>query len=493
MNRAILRISLACLAMFVLLLININYVQGFEASKLADKTGNIRVFDQQFTYQRGSIVAIGDGSPVTVAKSVLIKGTKDYRRVYPFGKLYAPITGYDTIYSQSAVEQAENKLLNGTDSRLTIRNLTSLLTGKQKQGATVALSISPKAQTAAYDALLSDGGHPAGVVAMNPSTGAILAMASAPTFDPNVLTTFDGTQLNKVDNQLLRAPSQPLLNRAVTPDFPPGSSFKIVTSSAAFSQHLLANTSQPVPAPQPLKLPNGNLLNNDGDAQCANGMPPVIEAFYLSCNTAFAKLGIKLTAPTLRSYAEKFAFNQTFDIPFPVTPGSFPKIPDNDPSFTAFSAIGQYNDEVSPLQEAMLASTIENGGTLVKPYLVSRILGPGLSVIQSATTTVLDRPITPQVASNVKAMMLQVTQNPAGTAFRTASAQAANNIVIYGKTGTAENGVNNSNTNDAVFSCFVPGPHPIAVGVIVKGGGFGADAAAPIAVKVIEAYLAAQS
>jgi penicillin-binding protein A len=499
MNKAILRISLACLAMFVLLLVNINYVQAFQGAKLAGEPGNIRVFNQQFTFQRGSIVATGDqGKQLTVARSVLVKGTNMYRREYPNPQVYAPITGYDTIYSQTGIEAAENKELNGTDPRLAINNLTALLTGKQKQGATVALTISPAAQQAAYNALVSDPaahGHPAAAVAMDPTTGAILAMASYPSFDPNPLTTFDGTALNKAYNRLNKDPAQPLLNRAVTPDFPPGSSFKIVTSSAAFSNRLLANTQTTLPAPQPLRLPNGNLMNNDGSVPCANGNPPVIEAFYLSCNTAFGKLGIRLTAPVLRDYATKFGMNQTFDIPFPVEPGLFPKGPGwTDPSLTAFSAIGQFNDEVSPLQEAMFASAIANGGTLMKPYLVRQVLGPGLAPIQSASPTVLSQPVSQQVATNVKAMMYQVTHNQAGTAYATAGPPVTS-IPIYGKTGTAENGLSPAQSpDDAVFSCFVPagaGVPPIAVGVIVKGGGFGADAAAPIAVKIIQAYLAA--
>jgi penicillin-binding protein A len=491
MNKAILRISLACLAMFVLLLINVNYVQAFEVNSLADKPLNSRVFDEQFTYQRGSIVADGDNTNFVIAKSVPVKGTNTYRRDYPAGPEYAPVTGYDTIYGQSGIEDAENKELNGSDPRLAVRNLTSLLTGKQKQGATVSLTISPTAQNAAYQALLNDGGHPAAVVALNPQTGAVLAMASYPSYNPNLLTTLDGTQLDKIDNQLLRAPGNPLLNRAIQATFPPGSSFKIVTSSAALSHHKVASPSTLVPAPQPLKLPNGNLLNNDGDITCGDGHPPMIEAFYLSCNTAFANIGIKVTAPTLRDQASLFGMNKPLDIPLAVVPSVIPPVPDNDPSFTAMSAIGQFDDQVTPLQEAMFASAIANHGKLMTPYMVQQVIGPGLSVIQSASPALLSQPVSSTVASQVQSMMLQVTQNPNGTAYQTAGPPATS-IVIYGKTGTAENGVNNSATDDAVFSCFVPAgsgqPFPIAVGVIVKGGGFGADAAAPIAVSIIKAY-----
>ncbi len=493
MNRAILRISLACLALFVLLLLNVNYVQAFETTKLAAESGNSRTFNQQFTFQRGSILAAGD---VKIAESRLVKGSNIYQRFYPFHQIYAPITGYDTIYSQSGIELAENSLLNGSDPRLAVHNFTALLTGKQKQGATVALTVNPVAQTAAYNALAhGTNGHAAAIVALNPSTGAILAMASYPTFDPNLLATFDGKTLNKVDSQLLHAPGQPLLNRAIQETYPPGSTFKIVTSSAAFGTGKVANESTPIPAPPSLRLPNGNHLVNDNSEICGNGNPPIIQAFWMSCNTAFAGLGIRLTAPVLRQYSSKFGMNSALSIPLPVVPSVVPMKPGwTDPSLTALTAIGQYNDQVTPLQEAMFAATVANHGTLMKPYLVQQVLGPGLSVIQSQTPTVLSQAISPQIAGYLQDMMYQVTHNPGGTATATAGPQVTGSITIDGKTGTAQNGPNNNGLNDAVFTCFVPGssgqPSPIAVGVIVQGGGYGADAAAPLAVDVIKAYMA---
>jgi penicillin-binding protein A len=498
MNRAILRISLACLAMFVLLLLNVNYVQAFETTKLADEPHNVRVFDAQFTYQRGAILAGGDGTDVTIADSLPVKGTDIYRRNYPDGMVYAPVTGYDTIYGKSGIEQAENSLLAGTDPRLAVHNFTALLTGKQKQGAAVDLTISPAAQTAAYNALKNDGGHSAAVVAIQPSTGAILALASYPTFDPNSLTTFDGTQFDKIDNQLLRDPGQPLLNRATQETYPPGSSFKIVTGSAAFSTGKVANPSTLVQAPTVLTLPNGNHLINDGGEVCGDTNPQIIQAFWQSCNTAFGALGIKLTAPVLRSYSSQFGMNRALSIPVPVVPSVLPEVNGwTDPSLTAFSAIGQFNDAVTPLQEAMFSAAIANHGTLMYPYMVQQVVGPGLSVIERAQPGTLSQAVSPTVAGYMQSMMYQVTHNPGGTAYATAGPQSTGGITIDGKTGTAQNGISNGNLDDAVFTCFVPGtngsPSPIAVGVIVQGGGFGADAAAPIAVQVIKAYLGAHS
>jgi len=149
MNRALFRLSLACLVMFVLLLLNVNYVQAFEANSLANRPGNIRVFDQQFQYQRGSIIAAGGGQNVKIAVSNLVKGTNIYQRSYPFGPVYAPVTGYDSIFGKTGIEAAEEKDLAGTASNLTVHNLIGLLTGKPKEGATVYTTISAKAQQAA--------------------------------------------------------------------------------------------------------------------------------------------------------------------------------------------------------------------------------------------------------------------------------------------------------------------------------------------------------
>ncbi len=190
MNRALYRLSLACLAMFVLLLINVNYVQAFSANSLAGRPGNARAFAQQFQFQRGSIIASGGGQNTTIAESLPVKGTNMYRRSYPAGPMYAPITGFDSVYGSTAIEKAYDKYLAGTAPSLAVHNLISLLTGKPKQGATVYLTVSPKAQQAAYQALQAEG-RQAGVVALDPGTGAILAMASYPSFNPNRLTTFE--------------------------------------------------------------------------------------------------------------------------------------------------------------------------------------------------------------------------------------------------------------------------------------------------------------
>ena len=489
MNHALRRVSLIALVMFVLLLINVNYVQGFEASSLANEPGNGRTFTSTLQFQRGSIIT---SDQKVVAYSKMNKAFGEYQRYYTNGKMYAPITGYDTLFSQTGIEQAENKELSGSDPALAVHNLIDLITGKQKKGATVQLTINSAAQTAAYNALKTQGKE-AGVVALDPQTGAVLAMASNPSFDPNQLATLNGTELKKNDERLLKNPNQPLLNRAINVTFPPGSSFKVVTSSTAMTDKGI-NPNTEVYAPTQLKLPGvaQPLINFDGEA-CGDGSGrvPLIQAFLQSCNTVFGNLGLHLTAQQLQRQANLFGFNNPkLTIPLAVTQSNFPLYPDD--AQRAGAAIGQESDTVTPLQEAMLASAIANNGTLMKPYMVDKVTAPDLTTLTTTQPTVLSHPVTPTIATNVTNMMIQVTQNPQGTAHLSAGTQAAHGVVIAAKTGTAQNGINNSGLDDAVFTCFAPASNPkIAVGVVVKGGGQGADAAAPIAVAIINAYLAA--
>jgi penicillin-binding protein A len=303
-NRALRRISIAVLVMFVLLLVNINYLQGFEPASLATKPNNARAFEAQFQYQRGNIVTSDN---VTVAESKPSSDVYKYQRFYPRGPEYAPVTGYDTLYSQTGIEQYENSVLNGSDSSLTVRNLIDLLTGKQRKGASVTLTINSKAQDAAWNALQSlTGGKPGAVVALDPKTGAILAMASYPSYDPNVLATHDGNKLISADKALLAQAGNPLLNRAINFSVPPGSTFKIVTSSAYLTRTAGSGTQSNVYSPTQLKLPNGNLLNNNDGEKCAagTGQTTLITAFAESCDTTFANLGVQLGNVFLKNSAD---------------------------------------------------------------------------------------------------------------------------------------------------------------------------------------------
>ena len=489
MNRALRRISIAVLVMFLLLLVNINYLQGFEPTSLASKPNNARAFEAQFQNQRGSIVT---GDNVTIAESRPSNDIYKYQRYYPFGPKYAPVTGYDTLYSQTGIEYYENSVLNGSDSSLTVRNLIDLLTGKQRKGASVTVTVNSKAQNAAWNALESmTNGKPGAVVALDPQTGAILAMASYPSYDPNLLATHDGNKLNAADKALIEQPGNPLLNRAINFTWPPGSTFKIVTSSAYLTKNPASTPQTSVYSPTQLKLPQTtHILTNNNNETCGDGSghAPLITAFAQSCDTTFGSLGMTLTGPTLNHFATLFGMNSnSLKIPMPVTQSNYVIPP--SPALTAFSAIGQYSDTVTPLQEAMFAAAIANGGKLMTPYLVRQVTASDLSTVQITAPKQLSQPVSPTVATAVGQMMLAAVQNPDGTANQFNS--GAVGFTMAGKTGTAQNGVNNTGLNDAVFTCYAPYDNPqIAVGVIIQGGGYGATAAAPIAVQVIKAYLA---
>jgi peptidoglycan glycosyltransferase len=283
MNRPIKRIAIAVLVMFVILLVNVNYLQAVQAPSLANRPLNDRSEFAQNQVQRGNIMT-ADGVAVATTKpsTDLFK----YQRVYPDGPVYAPVTGYDTIFTQSqapnyatGVEKAENGLLTGTGSQLAFRNFIDMITNKPQKGATVQLTVNSKAQQVAYQQLqatlqgktVNGKQQVGGVVALNPSTGAILAMASYPSYDPNQLAVHDTTKLNSVDSKLTAQDPSPLLNNASQTTLPPGSTFKIVTSSAWYNQDTTRNPNTVIDSPQPLQLPNGNLLNNDNNEQCGNG------------------------------------------------------------------------------------------------------------------------------------------------------------------------------------------------------------------------------
>ena len=484
MNRALRRMSIAVLVMFVLLLVNVNYLQAFETGNLTSKPGNSRAFAAQFQYQRGEITT-ADGKVIAESKNV--GGVYKYQRVYPLGPEYAPATGYDALYTASGVESAENSFLAGNSSKLAVRNVIDMITNKTRKGATVQLTLDSNAQNTAWNMLRASGKSGA-VVALNPQTGAILAMASYPSYDPNQLAVLDGPQLNANDAKLQKDPAQPLLNRATDATFPPGSTFKIVTSSAAFAQGN-DNVQTQVSAPSSLQLPQSTarLINDNGETCGTGNKATIITAFTLSCNTAFANIGMQLGSATLKSMAGKYGMNDpNLKIPSPVAQSNFPLEPDL--ATTALSAIGQKDDTVTPLQEAMFSAAIANNGTLMKPYLVQQIQAADLSIVDSAAPTALSQPVSPNVAAEVKQMMLSVVNNPTGTAA--AFSNAIPGVQIAGKTGTAQNGINNNGLNDAVFTCFAgKGNRSMAVGVIIQGGGYGAAAAAPIAVGVLKAYL----
>ncbi len=477
MNRPLRKVAVAAALLIIALIVNANVVQVGEAGSLQANPNNHLQLYEQYSRPRGPIVVGG----VNVAKSVPTHDSLKYLRTYPQGPLYAAVTGYySLVYGSTGVEHAEDPVLAGTDERLIPERLSNILSGRTPQGGSVVLTINPAAQQAAAQGL---SGHRGAVVALDPSSGAILALYSAPSYDPSKLSSHNNGEIRSAWKQLNSSSAgDPLLDRAISETYPPGSTFKVITTAAALSSgRYTPNTT--IPAPSQLTFPNTThaLTNFAGETCPGNGSLTLTVALQVSCNTAYGALGDKLGAGAIAHQAEAFGFGQSFDIPMTVAPSRFDKT--DIPSLLADSAIGQYDDAVTPMQMAMVAAGIANGGVVMKPYLVSEVRSPNESVLDRGTPTQLSQAVSPTVAHELTGMMEQVVQPPG-----TGTAAAINGIPVAAKTGTAEN-VPGQPTH-AWFISFAPANHPqVAVAVIVEHGGVGGQAAAPIAKQVMCAVL----
>jgi peptidoglycan glycosyltransferase len=481
-NRAVRRLSVACLLLFFALIANANILQVLDAKSLRNNPHNSRVLLRTYSRPRGQIVVGG----AAIANSVKTQDRLKYQRVYVQGPEYAPITGYYSLsQGNTGIERAEDGVLSGEDDRLFVRRLQDILTGRSIRGGSVVLTIDPAAQDAAYNGLKGQAGA---VVALDPRSGKILALATSPSYDPSRLTSHDTAKVAAAWKALNAQPLHPLVDRALSETFPPGSLFKIVTSAAALAGGDTPDTV--IPAPHQLTLPDtSNPLNNFGNEVCAtSGQMTLADALRISCNTAFGALGLKLGPDALKAQADAFGLDQdNLDVPIPTATSVFPS--DLQPNWqTAQSAIGQFDVRITPLQAAMIAAAVANKGQLMKPYLVDKILGPDLAQVDQTKPQLLKQAVTPQVAAALTQMMVGVVAHGTGT-----SAQISG-VEVAGKTGTAQHGPNT--TPHAWFIAFAPAQNPVvAVAVLVENGGAlgseatGGKVAAPIAAQVMKAVL----
>jgi penicillin-binding protein A len=436
------------------------------------------VLTEEYDRERGSIVVAG----TEVATSVATDDRLKYLRQYPQGPVYAPVTGYySLVYGDAQIEDAENELLAGSDDRLIARRIADLFTGRDPSGGDVVLTLDPATQEAAMAGL---DGLTGAVVALDPSTGAVLGMASTPTYDPNLLSSHDPQAIRDYWAQLNEADRDPRLNRAISDNYPPGSVFKVVVSAAALSTGEYTPDTV-IPAPDTLTLPGTSTeLENFGGSSCSStGEQSLIDALTISCNTAFAQLGIDLGEDAVRDMAEAFGMDgEQREIPLTVEPSSMGD-PENDAQL-GVSSIGQQDVRMTPLQAAMVAAAVGNDGTLMTPYVVDQLRAPDLSVLDETDPEELSEPVTPEVADQLTEMMESVVANGSGRAARIPG------VTVAGKTGTAENAGPDHNW----FIGFAPADDPqIAIAVFVaNGGGTGGDVSAPIARQVMQAYLEGQ-
>lgn len=481
MNRPVRRVALACLVLFGLLIANANYVQVFQGDSLRADPGNTRVLLDEYERQRGTIVVDGRA----IAESVPTEDDLKYLRRYPERAKYAPVTGfYSLIYGATGMEQAENGFLSGSDNRLFTRRLSALLTGRDPRGGNVVLTLNRAAQDRAVAGL---GNRRGAVVAMDPTTGAILAMASTPSYDPNPLSSHDPSTIRARYNELAGADDDPLLNRAINQRYPPGSTFKVVVAAAALANGRTPDTE--IDCPARYKLPATNtFLDNFGNETCGANRVTLETALTNSYNTGFAKLGVDLGESEVRAAAAGFGIGtgDPLEVPLRVSPSSLGEIPDD--AALGQSSIGQRDVALTPLQAAEIAAAVANRGVLMRPYLVDEVQAPDLTVLDRTEPEELSTAVTPEIADGLTRMMRNVVAEGTGTAAQIDGVQVA------GKTGTAEDGTDRP--PHAWFIGFAERDgRKVAVSVIIENGGnsgsetTGGRAAAPIARDVMAAVL----
>jgi penicillin-binding protein A len=487
MNGPIRKVAAGCMLLVFLLLANITYVQAIRADELNSRSDNRRVLLDEYAKERGPIL-VGD-EPVAV--SVETDDEFAYLRQYPVPLVYAPATGYySSVFGRSAVERSENDILSGNDDRLFARRLVDLVTNREQRGGTVKLTLNPAAQQAAYDAL---GDNKGAVVALNPRTGAILAMVSKPSYDPNPLASHSVAEQQAAWQVLQEDPEKPTLNRAIAQTLPPGSVFKIVTAAAALESGRYEPDSL-IPGPAEYDLPQSTVdLPNQSGEPCGSGpdeLTTLTNALRVSCNTAFAYLGNDLGDDALREQAERFGYNSEplTDEDLNAATSIFPA--ELDAPQTALAAIGQFDVRATPLQIAMVSAGIANDGTVMNPYLIEELRDPDrVKVLERTEPEELSRAVSTETAQELTSMMVEVVENGTGQNGQLDGVQVA------GKTGTAQTTA--ERPPYAWFTSFAPADDAqIAVAVVIEEAPdtarddiAGGRLAAPVAKAVMEAVL----
>ena len=492
MNPPIVRLYGVLLLLFAAVVGFTSYWAVFDSQGLKDNSQNRRPLIIEQTVKRG-MIKTADG--VTVAQSFPQGGGKHpiYVRRYPQGSLFANPVGYSFVQvGQSGIERSENGVLAGERNEFT--SIVDQIRGVPQEGDDVTLTIDSQAQQVATRALESAiastpgaAGSGGAVVALDPSTGAVRAMASVPGYDPNTVTE------PKVFKQLNKEGSgAPLLNRATQSVYPPGSTMKVVTATAALdSGEFTPNSVLSGRSPRNI---GGLPLSNAGGEQF--GDIDMTTALTNSVNTYFAQVGERLGTSTMVKYMKRFGFysDPQLDYPGDQMAPSGPYTSAGHLVTSRFDvgrvAIGQGGAEgqdlTSPMQMAEVAAAVANGGKLMRPTFVQQVTDPDGRITDKLSPKVQSTVMSPQTASTLTDMMTHVTQEG------TAAGLTVDGVTFAGKTGTAEIGDPAQGINQPWFIAFAPAQGPkVAVAATVErcAGCFGAEVAGPVATQVMESLL----
>lgn len=448
------RAAQVLLALLLILMVYISYLQVVIGPKLAANPLNRRSVELEKTIQRGTIM---DRQGAALAYSAA--DSQGYRRIYPHGPVFAAITGYDSeTLGRTGLEGAMNGYLSGTFNAERRFGAVSRFISS-KTGYDVVLTIDATLQQAAYDALGSQRGA---VVVIQPQTGRVLAMVSKPSYDPN--------QIEQQWSTLHAANNGALVNRAVQGLYPPGSTFKVLTASVALEDKLVSSTTT-FQCTGELKIGRDYVLPEIGHV--AHGTLNFQQALAVSCNVTYGQVALRVGRDRFAQAFDRFGLTKQLNFTLPEEAPNVPNFSRLTDGELAQVGIGQGPFNLSPLRMAMLAATIANGGKTMQPYLVSRIQDHSGAVIQEFAPQVWLTPISPDTALVVRHMMEAVVREGTGRRAQ------MNGIAVAGKTGTAENP---HGAAHAWFIGFAPADNPqVAIAVIVENAGEGGNVAAPIA------------
>ena len=489
MNANIRRLGVVLVALFVLLVFQLNYLQVIRSDHLANHPGNTRSSVRDFGEPRGTI-RTADG--LVVAESFKNPDTNSdyaYLRRYPRGPLYGHITGFFSYnFGSTGIERAFSSVLAGRKVAPTIKGMKDLLASKVVTG-NVELTIDHRIQSVAAQALRKRKGS---IVVLDPRTGAILASVSYPSYDPNPLSSPDLTNAQNAYARLNADKDRPLLARAYRERYAPGSTFKAITAATGLTTEVVGLTKPvyPVLSALPLRYTT-RPLRNFGGGSCGGDL---VSVFVVSCNTSFAQLALDLGAQRLYDGAKSFGFDR--DVPLDVSPGavrSFFPAPEffvkNDPQL-AQSGIGQGNVSATTLQMALVAAAVANNGVIEQPHFMKEVRSSDGELVVGESRNELTRAMPDKVAAEISSMMQEVVRRGTGTRA------AIPGVTVAAKTGTAQTGLG---TAHAWTIAFAPAEAPrVAIAVLIENQPevstlTGGKIASPVARQVLEAALAATS
>lgn len=480
MNRPIRRLALALFTGLVLLLVNVTYIQVVRGPTYRDDARNPRVLIARSAKERGTIV---DRSGEILAQSIQNDVDQTFVRRYPVGPDAVHAVGFSSLlFGDRGLERAYAAELRSKED-ITVSDMVAALLGRDLRPQNLVSTIDVDIQRAASTAL---GEQTGAVIALDPTTGAVLAYVSHPDYDPALLLD---DRAGPAGDTLEADAQQPLLDRVVSATYPPGSTFKVVTAAAAL-ENGIADPQTRFDDPVEFDLPGSTAtIRNFDRGTCAGGGDVELSvAFARSCNTVFADLGIQVGADLLVAQAEQFGFTEPVPFVYDVAPSAIPSADEfaNNEAALGQSAIGQRDIRATPLQMAQIAGAIANNGIMMVPFLVSQTVDADGELIEETEPVEHRRAVTEATAATLRELMISVVRSGTG------SNASVPGLTVAGKTGTAETG---NGPPDVWFVGFADdGARTIALSVLIEDGGtLGADAtggavAAPVARAVFEAW-----